>query len=203
VAQANFLFAGLRSLRSHLDRLLGGATETSLLDVGVGSGEVSGVLARVLAARARVRWVGLDLHPVVLGIARERVGGTDELRGLVCGDATSLPFADGSFDFAISTLTLHHLADHDCVRMLSEMARVSRRAVVVSDLERRLVNYLGARLLSRTLWRGDPVTRHDAGLSVRRAFTATELLDLGRQVPFRSLVVRRHFPFRLVLEGRP
>lgn len=204
VAEANYRFAGLRSLLRHVGPHAIGRTQLSLLDVGVGNGAVSRTLSRILARRGvRVRWVGLDFHPVVLNVARAELSGSDGFGGLVRGDGTRLPFPDRSFDVSTATLTFHHLVDGDCVRMLAEMARVTRLAVVVSDLERSLVNYLGARLLSETLWRSDPLTRHDAGVSVRRSFTADELRALASEVPFGSVIVRRHFPFRLVLEGRP
>ena len=203
VAEANYRFAGLRSLVRHLTPYAAGRAELSLLDVGVGNGAICRAVSRAFARRGvRVRWVGLDLHPVALRIARAELAGAGGLGGLVRGEATRLPFSDGAFDVSTATLTMHHLVDADCVATLSEMARVSRLAVVVSDLERGLVNYLGAQLLSMTLWRRDRLTRHDAGLSVRRSFTASELLALGRRAPFSSVRVRRHFPFRLVLEGR-
>jgi hypothetical protein len=80
---------------------------------------------------------------------------------------------------------------------------VARRAVLVSDLERTRLNHLGARVLAATLWRGNPITAHDAPLSVLRAFTAAELAAVGREAGLRRVRVRRHQPFRLVLEGRP
>lgn len=39
-------------------------------------------------------------------------------------DATSLPFDDGSFGYAVSVHTMQHLPDGDLVAALSEMARV-------------------------------------------------------------------------------
>jgi hypothetical protein len=83
------------------------------------------------------------------------------------------------------------------------MARVSRVAVLVNDLERRYLNYWSARVLAWTLWRGNRLTRHDGPLSVRRSFTVEELLDIGRRSGLERPSVRRHFPFRLVLEGQP
>ena len=204
VADANCRFAGLRSLVRHLEPHTVGRTELSLLDVGVGNGAISRDVSTWFGRRGvQVRWVGLDLHPVALGIAQAQIAEADGLGGLVRGDAVQLPFRDDAFDVSTATLTLHHLFDADCVAMLSEMARVSRLAVIVSDLERGLVNYVGARILGLTVWRGDRLARHDAGLSVRRSFTARELLALGRRAPFAAVHVRRHFPFRLVLEGRP
>jgi ubiquinone/menaquinone biosynthesis C-methylase UbiE len=145
----------------------------------------------------------VDLHPRALQVARLEAGSDQGSFGLVQADARALPFASGSFDLSTATLTLHHFDDADCVTVLFEMARVSRFGVIVSDLERHPIHYVGARLLAETWWRGDPVTRHDAPVSVLRSFTPKELGTLARRVPLGSPRIRRHFPFRLVLEGRP
>jgi SAM-dependent methyltransferase len=203
VERANRFIGGLRSIRRHLVDFAAGREDLTLLDVGVGNGAVPRRLASWLAtAGTRLRWVGVDLHSRALRVAAIESAGGDSF-GLVRADARALPFGDGSFDLATATLTLHHFDDSDCVRVLSEMARVSRMGVIVSDLERHPLHYLGARMLAETWWRGDPVTRHDAPVSVLRAFTPSELAELARRVPFGEARVRRHFPFRLVLEGRP
>ncbi len=83
------------------------------------------------------------------------------------------------------------------------MARVCRGVVLVNDLERHRLHYLGARALAATVWRHCPVTRYDGPLSVLRSFTRAELEVLGRRAGLLDLRVRRHFPFRLVLEAHP
>jgi ubiquinone/menaquinone biosynthesis C-methylase UbiE len=165
---------------------------------------VSGRVAKDFQTRGTsVHWVGVDLARTALAVAAG-AGGSDSGRlGLVAADARALPFRDGSFDLSTATLTLHHFRDEECLGVLAEMGRVSKHAVIVSDLERNAMNYLGARLVSETLWRGDRLARNDAALSVRRSFTADELRSLAERVGFRRVEVRRHFPFRIVLEAWP
>jgi hypothetical protein len=121
----------------------------------------------------------------------------------VRADGLVLPLADDGVDIALCTLTLHHFADDAAVALVTEMARVSRLAVLVSDLERTRAHYLGARVLAATVWRGDPITSHDGPLSVLRSFTADELAAIGARAGLGRPHVRRHLPFRLMLEGRP
>ncbi len=201
VSQVNRLFGGLRALRRHLERFLPGSLR--LLDVGTGNGDTAAELTSWAAARGS-RWsvTGLDHHPEVLAVARERARRRSGPR-LVRADALTLPFRDRAFDVAFSTLTLHHFRDEDAVRLIAEMARVTRSTILVNDLERGTMSYWSARLLSWTLWRRNRITRHDGPLSVLRSFTLAELLALGLRSPLREPLVRRHFPFRLVLEGVP
>lgn len=203
VDRVNRWFGGRRALRRHLEGLDAVRERLRVLDVGCGAGHA------LLALRER--WpgpgragllVGVDRHREIVALAGENVGPADEV-AVVRGDALRLPFATDAFDLAICTLTLHHFFGSDAVRLLREMARVARIGVLVSDLERHVVNYLAARLLATTLWRASPVTRHDGPLSVRRAFTRDELRRLGEAAGLADVRVRRHFPFRLVLQGRP
>ena len=64
-------------------------------------------------------------------------------------------------------------------RSCGEMSRVARRGIVVNDLIRGRLAWLGAWLLSH-LATGNRYTRHDAPLSVRRAYTAAELTSADR-----------------------
>ena len=62
----------------------------------------------------------------------------------------------------------------EAVRLLREMARVARLGVVVNDLDRSRLGWVGAWLLGHLLT-GNRYTRHDAPLSVRRAYRADEM----------------------------
>lgn len=204
VTRVNERLGGVRSVLSGLRSAAKELKVVSLLDVGVGNGDLPRKLARELSHDGVIlRWTGVDVHPVAMGLARRGGEGEGGANGaLVRSDALRLPFADRSFDVAAATLTLHHLAGDACVEALREMGRVSRRRVLVSDLERHPLHYLGARVLAATLWRSDPLTRHDGPLSVLRGFTRRELAALAQRAGLDGVRVRRFFPFRLLLEAR-
>ncbi len=194
----------------------------ALLDVGTGNGATMrelGAWAGAHGARWHTTGVELSAAAATIAGAAGREGGrakarptrgdggpdaTDEgpMAEIVRADALRLPFGDDAFDAVTCTLTLHHFDDRAAAAVLREMARVSRGLVVVSDLERASANYLGARLLALTLWRTDRITRNDGPLSVLRSFTIPELERLGREAGLSDVRVRRHAPWRLVLEGR-
>ena len=198
VAQVNRWLGGTRALRRHLAPWLRTLPAARILDVGTGNGvTLREVTAWALSRGSAWTGIGVDIGRQTAELAR------DAGSSVVLGDALRLPFADGSFDVALCTLTLHHFPDDDAVRLVGEMARVARSAVLVNDLERPRLNHLGARALAATVWRENRLTRHDGPLSVRRSFTAAELGDVGRRAGLSHVRVRRHFPWRVVLEGRP
>ncbi len=198
MARVNDRLGGIRSLMPHLTRLVGVRKLPGLrvLDLGTGSAQTPRALERRLRRRGlEVTWTGLDRNERVIHLAG-RPG-----EHLVVGDALSLPFPADAFDVVTSTLFLHHLPDKVARQVLAESARVARHAVIMSDLERHPLHYLGARCLGATVWRDDPVTRYDGPVSVLRAFTHRELRRLGDGLPFKDLRVHRHLPFRVVLVG--
>lgn len=204
MARVNLRLGGTRSLLHHLEPLLEDHSQRAftLLDVGVGSGAVPATLAgAALRKGIRLSWIGLDLSRRVLTTSRSLPWSADD-PPLVQGDGLALPFRAGAFDVVTSSLTLHHLTSTEARAFLVEAARVARLGVLVSDLERHPAHYLGARLLAATWWRRDPVTRYDGPASVLRAFTRRELEEVAEDLPFSRVRVKRHIPFRLVLEGR-
>jgi SAM-dependent methyltransferase len=92
-------------------------------------------------------------------------------------DGRALPWPDGSFDVAHASLVLHHLSPADAVAFLRELRRVARIGIVVNDLVRGRLFWIGGWLLVHTVARSR-FTRHDGPLSVRRAYTRAELHDL-------------------------
>lgn len=105
-----------------LDDLLSDCRPLRVLEIGVGEGEV---MARVVERFPDASVAGLDLPDAELAEGWRA-------RGLPClfGDATRLPFADGTFDLVLAIEVLEHVPDPD--RALQELARVSTRWLVAS-----------------------------------------------------------------------
>ena len=198
IAFANAAFGGvtpvLRALRAFGAR--------SVLDVGSGAADIPLAIVRDGARRGVPLVVTcLDSSEQMLVIARAAAAGNPAL-SFVHGDGTSLPFDDGSFDAALCTLALHHFDPEPAGALLRELRRVARMSPVVCDLRRSVPAFGATWLWSRTS--RNRLTRHDAPLSVRRAYTPTEALDLAREAGWRAPRVRREPFFRMTLtDGNP
>jgi len=86
-----------------------------VLDVACGTAN-----AALVARRAGAAVTGLDSSPRLLEVARERVPDGE----FVLGDATALPFDDGSFDAAVSVFGV--IFARPAERAAAEIARVVR-----------------------------------------------------------------------------
>jgi ubiquinone/menaquinone biosynthesis C-methylase UbiE len=111
-------FFGLGELGEWIGALLPLDPHDSVLDVCGGAGHLS----RQLSARAG-EFVVIDLTRSQIEIGREAVTreGIGNVR-FVEGDASAMPFSDGSFDLAMSRFAFHHLPSQEAV--VREMARV-------------------------------------------------------------------------------
>ena len=199
VAEVNRLLGGTRAMLSTLDRLTHADRRLYILDIGTGSADIPLAVDRWARRRPlAVRIVATDIHPQMRDIAADRTRAVDSIR-IAAADALDLPCDAASFDFVLLSLTLHHFERDDQIRALREAARCARRAVIVNELERCLPNLAGARLLARTRWRGNRLTRHDGPLSVLRAFTKPELTDIASAAGLGVAWVKRHFFHRLIM----
>ena len=189
------LAANLRDLR-RINRWLGGTTisaaaidalaahrqDLTLLDIGTGGADIPiALLERARARGRRMSIVAIDSRPEILVAAlRERsVAAVTEGLQLHVGDGRSLPYPDRSFDVTHASLVLHHCTPDEAAALLREMARVSRLGIVINDLDRGWLGWIGAWLLGHLLT-GNRYTRHDAPLSVRRAYRAAEVAVMLR-----------------------
>ena len=177
-----------------------GVKSFSLLDVGAGSGEL--LRAAAVWARGRgvgARLVGLELNARSAASIVEESEGFDDITA-ARGDALRMPFADDSFDYVMCSLFTHHFRDEGVVSVLGEMSRAARRKVFVIDLHRHPVAYFFYTTVAR-LFLHNRLVREDGALSILRAFTPRELRILAERAGLRDIVVRRRFPYRLVLSA--
>ncbi len=177
----NRRLGGIRAI----ERFLPACPNPLILDVAAGACDVSEALSQKMPGRIVV----LDRNARGLGLAKRSMP--------VVADALNLPFRDGTFDVVMASLFFHHLSNTDCVRVLAQMWRISKRVVLVNDLHRHAVAYFSIRALT-SMFSRSAMVRHDGPVSVLRAFRRKELLSIARSagVPAR---VYRSFPYRLVL----
>jgi ubiquinone/menaquinone biosynthesis C-methylase UbiE len=177
-----------------------GLQSFSLIDVGAGSGELLRVVATwARETERRAFCVGLEFNARSARAILEESSGLPEITS-VRGDALSLPFADGRFDYAICSLLTHHFKDEQVVTTLREMSRVARRRIFVIDLHRHPLAYYLYTTLGR-LFLHNRLIREDGALSILRSFRPDELRRLASRADLADIRLKRRFPFRLVLSG--
>ena len=200
IARINRAFGGTAAAAARLDEYLGTVApgaRLSLLDVGTGAADIPRAVARRAARRGiRIEVLGLERHRAA---AREaaREGGVAAL----VADGGALPFRGRSVDLVLCAKLLHHLPGDAGRRLLTEMDRVARLAVVVADLQRSAVAAAGIWLASFPM-RFHHTTRRDSVISVFRGFSPDELRTVCRQAGV-AAEVKTHMGWSLTAGWRP
>ena len=110
---------------SWLSGLIAHHGATTVLDIGSGTGRAPLYLQR---HHPQLNVLGVEPSAELRAIGHAAGIAVD---ALVDGDATALPYADGSFDIVCEFGVLHHVADPR--RVVEEMLRVARLGVFISD----------------------------------------------------------------------
>jgi ubiquinone/menaquinone biosynthesis C-methylase UbiE len=200
IRRVNRLGGGTSAVLRELPDLLSSVPEDrqiEVLDLATGSADIPLAVVRWAKEHGRsIRVVASDTSDDILAVAEER---TREVASILLAnyDARAVPLPDRSVDVVLCSLALHHFEPVEAMAVLAEMARLARCGFIVNDLVRGRAGYAAAVVTSRLLTR-NRLTRHDAPLSVRRAFTPDELRDLIRQAGIEGVTVRRRPLFRMV-----
>ncbi len=197
------------------------------IDWGTGGADIPRALIRWGRKHGfKFEVVGVDNNPAVLDYAREACKEYPEITiveenlieppplpspevGEGAHVAVPSPFSgeggrrpgEGSrFDYALSSLCLHHLTDSQIIELLKKSHALASRGMIMNDLQRSVRAWMWIGTLTR-LVRVHPIVQNDAPLSVRRAFRREELLSLASQAGLSYLKVKTHFGYRLTLAG--
>jgi 2-polyprenyl-3-methyl-5-hydroxy-6-metoxy-1,4-benzoquinol methylase len=199
----NRRFGGTRTILHHLS-----AWSTAwptgrtmhLLDVGTGAADIP--VAVVEWARRRgipIRVTAIDSAADVAAAARTAVR---DVPGIAVeqADLFDLAGTDRRFDFVTASLFLHHVPPERTREAIAAIDRLATRGVVISDLLRSSLTWTAVGALAFVT--GNRIVRHDAPLSVRRAFRVGELGRLALTAGLPHLRARREGRFRVSLTGR-
>jgi SAM-dependent methyltransferase len=144
------------------------SADERLLDVGCGTG----YFTHRFATEGRLRAVGLDPNGAWLDFARARAAGSEQY---CAGIAEALPFADRSFDLAVSVTALCFVADSR--RAVREILRVTRRRFAIGLLNRHSFLYLSkGRRGGSGAYRG---ARWHRPREIRELFDGLPVVDLS------------------------
>jgi SAM-dependent methyltransferase len=178
IRRVNRWFGGTSAILAALPELVPAGTEAlSLLDIATGVADIPIAIQRWGAAQGlAVDITATDIAPEMLTLASDQIAGAPGIH-LRQADARAMPFASHAFDVVTCSLALHHCNPADAVQVLREMDRLCRTGFIVNDLRRGAIGY-GATWLASRMTTRNRLTRHDAPLSVRRAYTPIELRSL-------------------------
>ncbi len=185
------LWPALRTLARQRNR------PVRVLDIATGSGDVPLRLhQRAVKEHLPITFAGCDVSQVAIDVAKQSAAPIEFFTHDVVRDP--LPT---EFDALMCSLFLHHLDETDAVALLRKMRDVNPRLILVNDLERGRFNYLSVWVASR-LFSRSRVVHVDGPLSIRGAFTVSEMRAMAETAGLTGGTVQARFPCRMLLEWR-
>nr|WP_255633306.1 class I SAM-dependent methyltransferase [Demequina sp. TTPB684] len=149
-----------------------------VVDLGCGIGYATRVLAATGALGDDVTYMGLDFNHLLIDAA-QRLAAAEEIPVTFrVGDALdpSLWMADPDRTIVVSSAVLHHLGRANLTPFFAQTARSQVSAFAHFDVDPGLWAMVGGWVLHRTRMT-EPISRHDGGMSMRRALPALVLLE--------------------------
>ena len=175
----NRWFGSYRLVMRFARRWIRPGDQLRVADLATGSADIPRLLVdHARAVGGSIAIDAVDFQPTTCEMARGLSAGYPEIT-CHCDDVLKFGTA-GAYDLVLCSLALHHFSEADAVAVLRRCRELSRRFVLVSDLRRGFLASVGVYLLTSIIFR-DPITRSDARVSARRAFTLAELRDLAKR----------------------
>lgn len=165
------------------------------LEIGASSGEH---LAFVPDATRSATYIALDMRPCVTEPELARSIAESGICDFVAGDATSMPFADETFDRTVSTCVLAHVDDPESTfRELRRVTRTGGSVVIGMPCDPGLANRAIKRLVTYRSMRRAGIENPPLDYAREHRNGISNLVQLAHEV-FREDDTRLHyFPLRV------
>jgi SAM-dependent methyltransferase len=187
----NRYFGSYALVRYFLRRWLRPGCSFTAIDLCTGLGDIPRFIVNWCRMNhVAVRITAVDFQRATLELAMERSKAYPEIAFLESDVFKFIPISPA--DFVFCSLALHHFADGPAISLLRRARVMARRRVLIADLERTDFGIAGIYLLTAFVFR-EPMTRFDARLSIRRAFSFREMRRIAIAAGWKQFGHRR-FP---------
>lgn len=151
--------------------------ELKITDLGCGGGDTLRAIAKWAKKKnISVELVGIDLNPVMISYAQKASEAYPEIRYNVANIFDENLLKERP-DIVVCSLFCHHFDDEQLIGLLKRMKLMAGTAVIINDLHRHWLAYYGISILT-SLFSKTYMVKHDARLSVAKAFTRNEWASL-------------------------
>ena len=185
----NRYFGSYALIRYFLRRWLRPGRSLTAIDLCTGFGDIPRFIVQWCRTnQIAIRITAVDFQPATLELASQRSKSFPEITFL---ESDVLKFApNSSADLVFCSLALHHFSETEAIGLLRNARAMAQRSILVADLERTDLGIAGVYLLTACAFR-EPMTRFDARLSIRRAFSFREMRQLASAAGWKQFGHRR------------
>lgn len=166
-----------------------------IADLGCGGGDIL-KLIHVWGMREKYKFElwGIDANPNIIAFAKENIGESPSIR-FAAVDIFSGEFKRQNFDIAIGTLFFHHFSSDRLIEFFRQLYQQATIGIVINDLHRHWLAYFSIKVLT-TLFSRSAMVKFDAPLSVLRAFSRKELIEILDKAGIGNYAIHWKWAFR-------
>jgi SAM-dependent methyltransferase len=162
--------------------------EIKILDAGSGA---SDIFLSLKPVRNNLMIFTMDINARACSYTKTNSAAFNVIRGDVLG----FPFKNDCFDITHASLFLHHFTEEKIKGILTNLYNSSKYAVIINDLRRSKLAYLGIKILTLFLSKSEMV-KNDGPLSVKRAFVKGDLQKIINGLNIEKFEIKRKWAFR-------
>ncbi|PAC32022.1 methyltransferase domain-containing protein [Flectobacillus sp. BAB-3569] len=164
-------------------------------DLGCGGGDMLKLMARWLQKKGyKSKLVGIDANDFMIDFAKKRTQDFPNISYLH-ENVFAESFQQHTFDIVGMTLFCHHFTDEQLIRLFQLLKKQCRVGFVINDIHRHWFAYHSIAWITK-LFLKSYLVKHDAKLSVWRAFKKSEIVSLLEKAGIHHYRIRWRWAFR-------
>jgi len=172
-----------------------------LADLGCGSGDMLTLIRRLLVKRdVDAELTGIDANPNVIQYAEFRTPAACRIEYQAM-NIFSEEFKSRKFDIVTGTLFFHHFTTAQLIGFFRQLKDQVSLGLIINDIHRHWFAYYSIRWLTG-LFSKSPMVKHDAPVSVLRAFKKREIEEILRQAGIPDYRIKWRWAFRWQVVAR-
>jgi 2-polyprenyl-3-methyl-5-hydroxy-6-metoxy-1,4-benzoquinol methylase len=166
-----------------------------IADLGCGGGELLLVIDQwAKTKKLIIEIIGIDANPFIIEYASQKTNFNQRIH-YETKNIFSPDFAHMKFDIVCINSVCHHFSDESLILLFKTLVQQVKLAILINDLNRHWMSYYTTKFATK-LFTFSSLAKHDAPLSVLRAFRKQELIDIIEKAGLSSYQIRWVWPFR-------
>ena len=183
--------SGVKKLLRDVDK----KKEIVLADLGCGGGDMLRLIDRWAQKKGYIiKLIGFDANPNIIEFAQTHSQHNPRITFLSM-DIFSEEFRAHKFDIVIGTLFYHHFTNDQLAQFFSTLKKQCAIGILINDIHRHPLAYYSIFYLTKWFSKSWMV-RNDAAVSVMRAFSKHELVDILSRASFTTFSIQWKWAFR-------
>ncbi|MGZ5281022.1 MAG: methyltransferase domain-containing protein [Bacteroidia bacterium] len=167
----------------------------TLADLGCGGGDTLRFISRWAKQKnIDIQMVGIDANEFIVKFAEEKSKHFPEISYMQM-DIFSEEFSSKKYDIITASLFTHHFTDEQLIKLFSQIKNQVRLGVIINDLHRHPLAYYSIKYITK-FFAKSPLIKNDAPLSVARAFTKKDIVELMAKSGITNYSIQWRWAFR-------